>query len=122
MAIKAKDEKIMAALLEFGSVSAAEKASGVSRATIYKRLADEEFKTEYERRREKILNEACSSLQSTLTTAVDTIRQIINNAENAPQIRLNACALILQNCLKYVEQAEIISELKRLEKIVSEYN
>ena len=99
LSLKAKDEHILSALLSCGSIAEAEKLSGVSRTTIYNRLADETFKAEYDRRRSMVLNEACNSLQATLTKAVDTIREIIEDKRNAPQIRLNACGLILQNCL-----------------------
>lgn len=116
MKMKAKDERILAALLSSGSVAEAERISGVNRSTIYKRLADENFKAEYDGRRTMVLNEACNALQATLTKAVDTIRDIMEDTSSAPQIRLNASALILQNCLKYTEQAEIIARLDELEK------
>lgn len=116
MNLKPKDEKIMAALLACGSVAEAERISGVSRSTIYKRLSNAEFKAEYDQRRSMVLNEACNTLQSSLTSAVNTIREIIENEETAPQIRLNACGLILQNCLRYVEQIDILSRIEELEK------
>lgn len=118
--MKAKDEKIMSALLSTGTVSEAEKLSGVSRHTIYKRLEDKEFKAEYDRHRKEALDGACRALQSTLTEAVQTIRAIIKNPKNAPQIRLNACGLILQNCLKYTEQLEVLERLNALEKNLNE--
>ena len=120
MKLKAKDEKIMAALLMYGSVAEAEKMSGVSRSTIYNRLENKEFKAEYDRRRLSVLNEACNSLQSTLTTAIKTIEQIIQDEKSSPQIRLNACGLILQNCLKYNEQIEVLQKLEQLEAIVKQ--
>lgn len=113
---KKNDEKILAALLASGSVTEAEKLTGVSRTTIYKRLNDAEFKAEYDRRRAMLLDEACSTLQSTLTTAVNTVKEIIENRKNAPQIRLNACGMILQNCLRYVEQIDILSRIEELER------
>lgn len=118
MNLKAKDEKIMVALLMHGSVAEAEKVSGASRSTIYKRLEDREFKSEYDRRRTLVLNEACAALQSTLTSAIKTIEEIIQNEENAPQVRLNACGLILQNCLKYTEQIEVLKKLEELEALI----
>ena len=118
MELKPKDEHILTALLSCGSIAEAEKISGVSRTTIYNRLADETFKAEYDRRRSLVLNEACNSLQATLTKAVDTIRGIMEDTDTAPQVRLNASALILQNCLKYTEQADIISRIEELEKIL----
>lgn len=110
----------MTALLSCGSVTEAEKISGVSRTTIYKRLNDKDFKREYDHRRTMVLNSACSSLQSTLTTAVNTIKEIIEDEENAPQVRLNACGMILQNCLKYVEQIDILSKIEELEKNITQ--
>lgn len=114
--MKPKDEQILSALLSCGSISEAEKISGVSRTTIYNRLADDEFKSEYDHRRKEALNEACAALQATLTKAVDTIKGIMQDESTAPQVRLNASALILQNCLKYTEQAEILSRLDEIEK------
>lgn len=116
MNLKPKDEHILSALLSCGSIAEAEKLSGVSRTTIYNRLADETFKAEYDRRRSVVLNEACNALQATLTRAVDTVREIIEDKRNAPQVRLNACGLILQNCLKYVEQIDILSRIEELEE------
>lgn len=63
MELKPKDEQILAALLSCGTVAEAEKISGVSRATIYNRLADEAFKAEYDRRRFMVLDEACNALK-----------------------------------------------------------
>lgn len=116
MELKPQDERIMVALLSCGSIADAGQMSGVSRTAIYKRLSNADFKSEYDRRRAGVLSEACNALQSTLTEATRTIREIMTNEENAPQIRLNAAALILQNCLKYVEQIDIISRLEKLEE------
>lgn len=115
MELKPKDERIIAALLSCGNISEAAQEANVSRQIIYNRLQDENFKTEYDHRRTLILNETCNALQSTLTEAVRTIRDIMTDDENAPQIRLNAAALILQNSLKYVEQIDILSRIEKLE-------
>lgn len=122
MKLKPKDEKILAALLSCGSVADAEKLSGVSRSTIYNRLSDAEFQAEYNCRREKILNEACAVLQSNLTVAVNVVKEIMESKDAAPQTRLNACGIILQNCLKYTEQIEILKKLEKLEKAVEAMN
>lgn len=119
MKMKAKDEQILTALLSCGNIKDASMAAGVSHTTVYKRLSDKDFKAEYDRRRTMALNEACNTLQATLTKAVDTIREIMENTDTAPQIRLNASALLLQNCLKYTEQVNILSRLDELEKITN---
>lgn len=119
MEMKPKDEQILTALLSCGNIKDASIAAGVSHTTVYKRLSDKDFKAEYDRRRTTALNEACNTLQATLTKAVDTIREIMENTDTAPQIRLNASALLLQNCLKYTEQVNILSRLDELEKITN---
>lgn len=119
MEMKPKDEQILTALLSCGNIKDASIAAGVSHTTVYKRLSDKDFKAEYDRRRTMALNKACNTLQATLTKAVDTIREIMENTDTAPQIRLNASALLLQNCLKYTEQVNILSRLDELEKITN---
>ena len=122
MVLKPKDEKVISALLQCGSVTETEKITGVSRSTIYKRLSDDNFRAEYDRRRAMVLDEACNVLKASLSEAVNEVRGIMLDTKNAPQVRLNAAGLILQNCLKYVEQHEIITRLENLETIVKESN
>lgn len=119
MEMKPKDEQILAALLSCGNIKDASIAAGVSHTTVYNRLSDKDFKAEYDRRRTIALNEACHTLQATLTKAVDTIREIMENKDTAPQVRLNASAILLQNCLKYTEQVNILSRLDELEKLAN---
>lgn len=119
MDMKPKDEQILAALLSCGAIAEAARVAGVSKPIIYHRLADKEFKAEYDHRRTMILNEACNKLQTALTKAVDTISEIMEDTSSAPQIRLNAAALILQNCLKYTEQTEFRARLEEVEKITN---
>ncbi len=119
MKMKAKDERIMAALLSCGTVAEAARMAGVSKPVVYNRLADNEFKAEYDRLRTVALNEACNKLQTALTEAVDTIKEIMKDTSAAQQIRLNAAALILQNSLKYTEQIEILKRLEKVEEITN---
>ncbi len=120
MSLKNNDEKLMTALLTSGSVTEAEKLTGISRTTIYARLKDNEFKAEYDSRRAMLLEEGCNTLQSSLTTAINTVKEIIENKKNAPQVRLNACGMILQNCLRYVEQIDILSRIEELERTLGD--
>jgi len=113
--LKAKDEKILTALLTCGNVADAERIAGVSRSTIYNRLSNADFKAEYDHRRTMVLNEACNTLQATLTKAVNTVKEIAEDETASPQVRLNACGMLLQNCLKYVEQIDILSRIEALE-------
>lgn len=114
--MRKNDEKILAALLTCGNVAETERITGISRSTIYNRLADKKFKSEYDSRRQSVLSEACNTLQATLTNAVNTVKEIAENEDAAPQVRLNACGMLLQNCLRYVEQIDILARIEALEK------
>lgn len=67
-----------------------------------------------EHRREN-LTAACGALQGALLDAIRTARDILNDTENAPQVRLNAASMVLSNALRYTEQNDILQRLDALE-------
>lgn len=113
--MKLSDEAVLAALVAYGSPTAAAKALGCSTQPIYTRLKDNAFKAEFDRRRSENMSAACGVLQAALLDAIETARNILNDAENAPQIRLNAASMVLSNALRYTEQHEILKRIEALE-------
>lgn len=113
--LKLSDEDVLAALVAYGSPTAAAKALGCSTQPIYSRLKDQTFKAEFDRRRNHNMSAACSALQAALLDAVESARAILNDAENAPQIRLNAANMLLSNALRYTEQHDILQRIEALE-------
>lgn len=116
LSIKTKDEKIMAALLICGTVKEAAESAGVSLGTVYSRLKNEEFFTEYQNRKDAAINEATAQLVSTLALAVKTVNDILLDPKTASQIKLNAAQLILTNTLKYTEQVTLLRRVEKLEE------
>ena len=47
--------------------------------------------------------------------AVDATREIMDNSDNAPQVRLNAADAILRHGLRLTEQMDILDRLDELE-------
>ena len=113
--IKLTNEAVLAALVAYGSPTAAAKALGCSTQPIYIRLKDESFKAEVERQRKENMTAACSALQAALLDAIDTARTILNDADNSPQIRLNAASMVVSHALRYTEQHDILKRLDALE-------
>ena len=68
--MKNNDEKILSALIATKTISAAAVAAGVSERTIYSRLADDDFRAEYERRQSMTLA-LVESLKELEETGVD---------------------------------------------------
>lgn len=110
-----RDERLLCALLETGSVGAAASAVGISRGTAYKRLSDPAFREEYERRRREVLNAATAALQNGLLSAVSAITEILDDALAAPQTKLNAAALLLQNAARFTELCGVAAKVAALE-------
>lgn len=106
----------MAALLICGTVKEAAESAGVSLGTVYSRLKNEEFFTEYQNRKDAAINEATAQLVSTLALAVKTVNDILLDPKTASQIKLNAAQLILTNTLKYTEQVTLLRRVEKLEE------
>ena len=116
----ASQEQIIAGLLVNGTVTATAEQLGMSRAGIYKAMQEESFNEEYSKAKQHLLQEVCNNLVSTLLEAVDVTKSIMNNAENSPQIRLNASSLLFNTCIRLTEQTEVLQRIEKLERSVSD--
>lgn len=117
--IKAKDEKIIAALIANPTIRAAAAACAISETQIYARLRIPEFKLRYDEARRELLERNTAALQARLGAAIETMGEICTDAETAPQTRLNAADAIIRNSLKLTEQFDILRRLDELEKTLS---
>lgn len=112
----AKNEKVLLALLENPTVSAAARACGVSEATMYRRLSDPEFKAEYSNRRRQVVEAACGSLQGRMGDAVEALAEIMNDGKASKMARVQAARAILEYGIKTVETLDILPRLEALEE------
>ncbi len=108
---------IIAGLLSNTTISATAKAIGISEATIYKYLKDEEFKQEYEEQRRAMLADNCHALQAHMSRAISELVEIIEDEETAPQVRLNAIDMLFRHAYKQTEIVDIMDRLTALEKL-----
>lgn len=118
--MKTNDEKILSALLSANTIGAAAAAAGVSERTVYARLADDDFRAEYERRRRATLENACKTLQSALTDAVEVLTSIMQDAENSPQSRITAARSVLEYGVKLTELTDLAARVEALEAAAKE--
>ena len=112
----ASREQIIAGLLVNGTVTATAEQLGTSRAGIYKAMQEEGFQEAYSKAKQGLLTEVCSNLVSTLLEAVNVTRGIMNDAENSPQIRLNASQILFNTCIRLTEQTEVLQRIEKLER------
>lgn len=110
-----KDEVIITALLEQGSIRAAASALGIGEATIYKRKKDEAFTAKYNEAKAECVKAATGKLQYVSLSAANTLTAIMEDPETAPQIRINAANAVLNYTAKFTETADILERLAKLE-------
>ena len=95
------DEEILAALLSSGTVREAASAAGLPIRTLYDRMNAPDFQIMYREARADVLREATNNLNKRVQAAVDTIAEIMTDAENNPAIRLQAAQTILKNAMVF---------------------
>lgn len=98
------NEEIIAALLQHGTIKDAAAAAGTTPRTIYDRMNDREFRAEYMEAKNDIIRKAVFTINEKLSAAIDTIADIMTNADNNPAIRLQAAQTILTNAGKFAER------------------
>lgn len=62
-----------------------------------------------------LLNDHASALQINMGKAIDTQREIMEDVNNSPQVRLNASNEILRYGLMITDRVNILAKLKALE-------
>lgn len=98
------NEKIIAALLQYGTMKEAAAAAGTTSRTIYDRMKDKEFRAEYMEAKNDIIRKAVFSINEKLAAAIDAVADIMNDKENNPAVRLQAAQTILNNAGKFAQR------------------
>lgn len=117
-----KNDKIIIALLENPTITAASKASGISEATIYRRLAEPDFKKAYDARRRQVVEVACGALQNRLSEAVDALSDIMNDGKASKMARAQAARTVLEYGIKTLETLDILPRLEALQEAAEKEN
>ena len=115
-------ELIMSAILQSRTLKEASEMSGVSEATIIRAKHNDEFMEELEQRRKEILDTTCMMLQGHVQRAVINAVEIMNDTSNSPQVRLNACDLIIRNTCKLTDLTDNKKRLNNILKKLDELN
>ena len=110
------DERLLALLIEHGSVTRVAKIAEISRNAIYMRLRqNEDFRTKYEEAKNAVLQDACGAISTKLETAASVLYDVATNDRAAATVRVSAADALLRHGLRYIEQGEILKRLDALE-------
>ena len=97
----ASDEKIIAALLQFGTIKEAADNAGATTAFIYERMKAPEFMALYRGAKNDIVRAAVFNINKQLGAAVDTVAEIMQDKTVNPATRLQAAQTLLNNAGKF---------------------
>lgn len=114
-ALTAKQQRAIDALLREPTTQAAAEAAGVSKATIFRWLADEAFSAAYQTARGQLLESTLTALQSASVEAVNVLREVMTDASLNAFARVSAAKAVLEMGFKAREVLEVEARLSALE-------
>lgn len=98
------NEEIISSLLQHGTIKEAATAAGTTPRTIYDRMNDREFRSQYMEAKNDIIRKAVFTINTQLAAAVDVVADIMNDRETNPAIRLQAAQVLINNAGKFADR------------------
>jgi hypothetical protein len=116
----AKEQKLLSALLSKKDVRASAEKSGVSEATAWRWLKDNEFTAEYRRVRRDAVEQTAAQLQRASGEAGETLQK--NLSCGNPNAEIAAARIILEQSVKAIEILDLTERLEKIEDAVKNRN
>lgn len=111
-----RKEKALQALLVSRTRAEAAKAAGIGESTLRTYMQDSEFLERYRQAFGDMVRDAARQAQQTLSPALSTLREIMEDREEPASARITAARSILEYALKLGEQVDILEQLRELEE------
>lgn len=100
-----RNEIIVAALLQHGTIQEAAAAAGTTPRTIYNRLRDDrEFRGLYQAAKADVVRTAAFSINEKLSAAINATAEIMENPDINAQTRLQAAQTIINSAGKFTDR------------------
>ena len=111
-----RKEKALAALLTHHTQEEAAEAAGISPKTLRRYLKEPEFQESYRAMFAGLVTDATRKAQSSLTPALDTLREIAVDRKQGSNARIQASRVLLEYGLRLTEVSDIMEQLQELER------
>ncbi len=116
-------ELAVAALLECPTIHEAARASGVGLTTLYRWVReDAEFQSAYRAAKHAALQQAIGRLSAISGQAVETLRDVMADAEAQAGARVSAARAALDMAVKAAEVEELAARVAALEQLLTAQN
>jgi len=113
--VTTKQIQFLGELLRCGNIAEAVSNTGVALSTAYRWMKNDDFREELQKRKSQLLDEVVLQMQVNFSGAVAQLTGIINNADTAPQVKINAIDCLFRNARPLIEDVEILNRLQGLE-------
>lgn len=90
--------------------------AGIGESTMRGYLREEEFQRRYREAFGNLVEDATRQAQQTLSPALSVLREIMMDKGEQAQARITAARSVLEYSLKLAEQADILEQLRELER------
>lgn len=94
----------------------AAKTAGIGESTLREYMKDAEFMERYKQAFGNMARDATRQAQQTLSPALSTLREIMEDRGEQAQARITAARSVLEYSLKLCEQTDILEQLRELER------
>lgn len=111
-----EDERIIGAFLTCYRVCDIMREAGISKSTTYKLKNNPDFMAVVQKRKTEIMRAAVNRMQSYLVKDVEILQGIIENDDNAPQVRLNGIQIMLSQLRDLTTVVDIAERVDSLQK------
>ena len=109
-------ERAIAALLTNSSIPAAAQKINVGEKTLWRWMQTEQFRTAYLDARREVVRQAIALVQAGMSEAVQTLRDVMSNAEAPASARVSAAKAMIDTGLKAAEFEDLAERVGALEK------
>lgn len=106
--------KVIPLVLESKTITEGMKKARISKTTFYEWLKNPDFKAEFVRQRQEIIDLALHELKTSTSEAVKVLRELLK--AEGESVRLRTAQAILDNVFKSIELENIEKRLEDLER------
>jgi len=111
-----KKEMAVIALLTEPSIPKAAARVGISEATLWRWMQDDDFQELYREAKRRAVGQAIARIQQATTLAVDTLEAVMTNKKAPAMAKVLAAKTVLETAIKAVEIEELEARIEALER------
>lgn len=116
--MRISDERMIEALVTTGNITKCAKMLGCNRKSIYDRLKKPEFYAKLQQQRKESFTLTTSKVVNAQQQAVETLIDIMNNKDASDGCKIKASQIILDTCIKTVQQVDIIDQINEIKQMI----